>query len=235
MPGSLAVATKTGHVLLLAYGRDTRLVSQYGPDPMAPEPAPGPRRTGVLLGVVTGLILLALVALLIARQVGGGGHPVAAPSPSPSASPSPEPASPTPLAPLALPDYSGQDFITVRQQLRDLQLGVTLIFNAQGTGQAVDHTVPAAGAAVDRGITVKVYVSGPAPLLVPPNVVGQPCNEGGRLIAAAGLSPRYPAGRTGAVTAQDPPAGSDGVHWNDQTRLTCDPTVSPGPTDSATP
>ncbi|MBO0867795.1 MAG: penicillin-binding protein, partial [Micromonosporaceae bacterium] len=165
---------------------------------------------------------------------GPGGQSAAiaslAPSPSPAVS-SLAPPAPSPLAPLTLVDYSGRDFIEVRTELRGLQLGVQLIFGGDGASQAVDHTVPPAGTPIDPGITVKVYVRGAAPLLVPPDVVGHPCNDAGRELAAAGVYPRYPTGRGGTVTAQDPAGGASGVHWNDTIRISCGPAAPsrPGP------
>lgn len=176
---------------------------------------------GVILGVVAGVLLLALLAAVVVQLASGpGAKNTTATPPSPPAT-SAAPLTPTPLGPLTLVDYAGRDFIAVRAELRDLQLGVQLIFGQQGDSRAVDHTVPPAGTPIDRGITIKVYVVGAAPVLVPPDVVGHPCNNAGRELAAAGVYPQYPTGRSGVVTVQDPPGGAAGVHWNDRIRISC--------------
>lgn len=180
------------------------------------------------------VVLLAVLGFAVGWVLRGSGTTRTSASPAPSAGPSSAAPIAT-LAPLALPDVTGRDFVVARQQLRDLLLGVQLVFAGRGDSRAVRQTVPAPGAPVDQGITIKVYVSGAAPLLVPPDVVGRPCNEAGRALADAGLYPQYPTGRHGTVTVQDPAAGAPGVHWNDQTRLTCTGGASGPPGGPAVP
>jgi beta-lactam-binding protein with PASTA domain len=192
-----------------------------------------------VFGVAAGVVVLAMLGFVIGWALHSSGSTTAQPAtsatpPSPSASPA---ASETPspvqsitlvtLGPLVLPDLTGQDFISSRWQLRDLQLGVQLVFDpgaSAATGVpdgAVERTQPAAGEPVAPGITVKLYVSGTAPLLAPPDVVGRACNEAGKAVADSGLYPQYPGGRQGTVTSQDPAANDTGVHWNDQVQLFC--------------
>jgi hypothetical protein len=190
-------------------------------------PLARPARLRIVLGVAAGVVLLAVLGFTVGWLVHGSGTTRTSTSPAPSAAAS----SPAPIAtlgPLTLPDVTGSDFAVARQQLRDLSLGVQLVFASQGDSRTVQQTVPSPGTPVDRGLTIKVYVSGTAPLLVPPDVVGQPCNEAGKALADAGLYPQYPTGRRGTVAFQDPAAGAPGVHWNDQARLTCADT-SPSP------
>ncbi len=182
------------------------------------------------------VVVLGMVGAGVGWALHGIGSARVSASAPPSAGepvpPSPVASGATPvarLAPLALPDVTGSDFVVARQRLRDLQLGVQLVFAKQGDARTVAQTVPAPGSPVDRGTTVKVYVSGVAPVLMPPDVVGRSCNEAGRSLADAGLYPQYPNGRHGTVTAQDPPGNAAGVHWNDQVKLAC----TAGPSGSA--
>lgn len=197
-------------------------------------------RLRIVFGVAAGVVVLAMLGFVIGWALHGSDRASAGPAnsatpptppPSPSASPtasaSPSPAQRGIPGPFALPNLTGQDFISSRQQLRDLQLGVQLVFEPGASAAAavpdgsVERTEPVASTLVKPGITVKLYVAGAAPLLVPPNVVGSPCNEAGKAVAAAGLYPQYPTGRQGTVTSQDPTADDTGVHWNDQVRLFC--------------
>ncbi len=174
----------------------------------------------IVLGVAAGVVVLAVVGFAVGWALRGAAPVPAAhrPSTAPATSAADDGST---LGPLVLPDYAGQDFVGARQRMRDLQLGVQLVFAAQGDSRMVERTEPVAGTPVRAGITVKVYVSGAAPELVLPDVVGRGCNEGGKALADAGLYPRYPTGRQGTVAAQDPGAGAPGVHWNDQIALTC--------------
>jgi hypothetical protein len=197
-------------------------------DPGQSPPA-RPARLRIVLGVAAAVVLLAVLGFTVGWVLHGSGTTRTGASTAPSSA-APTSAAPIPtLAPLALPDVTGRDFVVARQQLRDLSLGVQLVFADSGDSRAVRQTEPAPGSPVDRGITIKVYVSGTAPLLVPPDVVGRPCNDAGKAVADAGLYPQYLTGRHGIVTAQHPPAGAAGVHWNDQTRLTCTDAASVPP------
>ena len=213
--------------------RDTRLVNSGQP------PHSRGARLRLVFGVAAGVVVLAMLGFVIGWALHGSSRATAQPATSatpPSTSPSAaDSESPSPaqsvtlvtLGPLTLPNLSGQDFISSRRQLRNLQLGVQLYFDpgaaaAPGVPEgAVERTQPAAGEPVAPGITVKVYVSGAAPLLTPPDVVGRACNEAGKAVADAGLYPQYPSGRQGTVRSQDPTPNDTGVHWNDEVRLFC--------------
>ena len=108
-----------------------------------------------------------------------------------------------------------------------------LYFGQGAEDPKVLRTEPAAGTPITRGLTVKVYVTGPAPLLTLPVVVGQQCNVGGKALADAGVYPQYPTGRAGVVVKTDPAADATTVHWNDTVKVTCArPGTSPSPVPS---
>lgn len=162
---------------------------------------------------------------------------VAGPGPSASASSSldttPTSATPTdtvePSAPpsggagdgFPLPDVTNVDFEQARKQLRDLRLGVQLIFAANGDSRLVERTQPAGGNAVRRGITVKVFVRGGPPFATIPDVRGLTCGQVGTTVADHGLVPEYPTGRNGVVLRLDPEPGPDKLRWNDKLRVFC--------------
>jgi PASTA domain len=204
--------------------------------PAAPaQPADAGVRSGVvagqgrvIAGVAAGVVTLSLLGFAVGWLAFHGGTPQAGP---PQAVPAPTAVVPSVTASGALADYTGQDFVAVRAELRAHQVGVRLFFGT-GSGQAVARTVPAAGTPVQRGQTVKVYVTGPAPLLTLPAVAGQACNDGGRALADAGVYPQYPTGRAGAVVSTDPAGAATTVHWNDTVKVVC---AKPGSTPSPVP
>jgi PASTA domain len=143
------------------------------------------------------------------------------PSPTPSASPSPTPGV------FGLPNVVGLDFQAARKTLIDLKLGVSLIFEDTAEGDStVRVTAPAPGTPVRRGITVKIYVKGPAPKATVPGVTGLPCSQAASLIVEHGLFPDYQTGRTGVVTQQSPESGDSELRWNDKVKIWCDATPS---------
>ena len=83
----------------------------------------------------------------------------------------------------ALPDFNALNitFIDARDKLRDLGLGCAALLQRRGQGATVDHTVPPAGSVVKRGTTVKIYVTGPAPLLTVPDITGERCARVARM------------------------------------------------------
>lgn len=115
---------------------------------------------------------------------------------------------------------SNVDFELARRRLRDLRLGVTLVFGL-GDDRTVSRTEPAAGRTVRRGINVTVFVRGGAPYATVPGVMGVPCNQAGALVADHGLFPEYPTGRAGVVLKMDPAPGGDKARWNEKVRLFC--------------
>lgn len=206
------------------------------------EPAGQARRgrPGMIAAIVAGVLVLAVIGGAVGWLAAGDAVDVAGPGGT-SAPPTAEPAiSPTyateasasaaptgqPAAGFALPAVTGLDFQQARRQLRDLKLGVQLVFAASGDDARVERTEPAAGATVQRGRTIKVYVRGQAPLATVPGVVGLACSEAAATVVDHGLFPRYPTGRTGTVWRQDPEPGTGTLRWNDQVTIECRP-VSP--------
>lgn len=184
-----------------------------------------------MFALVAGFVALAAVGAAVGWAVTKGpksnGNVVAGSSPSASVSLTPSaphsPSSP-PVGQFVIPDFAqfGADFRDARTQLITQKLGVTLYFGFTTAGDGtVSRTFPLAGTPVDKGRTIKVYVNGPAPVLTVPSVLGQACANGGKLIAAAGLSPRYASGKNGLVAAQNPGSDSVTTRWNDSVSLTC--------------
>jgi hypothetical protein len=131
----------------------------------------------------------------------------------------------------ALPDVTGSDFEAARIQLRGLKLGVALVFEGTSGNHKVRATDPAPGASVKSGITVKLFVPGPAPEATVPGVAGLPCGQAADIIVEQGLFPQYPTGRQGVVLSQDPvPPPAPPLHWNDSVKIFCGTaTASPSP------
>ncbi|MEU1966127.1 PASTA domain-containing protein [Micromonospora sediminicola] len=210
----------------------------------------GPGRTRLFLGGALAVVLLAVIGAsggwVLAGEpdppaassgvVPSGGAATSGPPATPSA-PSTRPADDRPSGPrsrtpsgLTVPDLVGADFARARQELRDRRLGWRLVFGA-GSGRTVERTSPGAGEPVKRGVTVTVWVAGPAPAVTVPDVGALSCADAADDLVEAGLYPRYRSGRQGPVTGQEPVAGS-AARWNDQITLTCGdaPTTSPSPT-----
>jgi hypothetical protein len=209
-------------------------------------------RVWVLAGVAGAVVLLAAVGAtggwLLAGSTGkdagaGAAGRSASPSPSPSlprstsrapsssSSPSPAPASAAPgrsgstkpgAAQFPLPDVTGDDFADARRRLRDLKLGVQVVFGGAGEDRSVNRTEPSPGASVHAGITVKLYVLGAPPSLEVPSLVGMGCAAAGREAADRGFDPRYVPRKAGTVARQDPQPYAR-AHWNDPVTLYCVP------------
>ncbi|MFC0029683.1 PASTA domain-containing protein [Micromonospora chaiyaphumensis] len=205
---------------------------------------PGPDRARLLLGGGLAVILLAVIGA-------SGGWVLAGepdrPTPPPAAGPTtPAVDATTPAAApastaddrptgtrtttpagLTVPQLVGTDFEQARQELRDRRLGWRLVFGG-GSGRTVERTSPAPGTPVKRGVTVTLWVAGPAPAVAVPDLVAQGCADVADDLVAAGLYPRYRTGRQGPVTAQDPVPGST-ARWNDPVTLTCgdEPATTP--------
>jgi hypothetical protein len=205
-----------------------------------------PRKPGASVGqvfaFVAGFIALAAVGAAIGWfATDSPTKPVAASSTPPAPTVGPSSPSPTPsvvpsvtVTGNALPDFRALNitFSDARDKLRDLGLGVQLIFNDAGQGATVDHTVPPAGSVVKRGTTVKIYVTGPAPLLTVPDITGERCGQGGKDVAAAGLIPSYPDGKIGDVMSTEPTADDPQTHWNDPIQVHCGTGPIGGPSDN---
>jgi hypothetical protein len=193
------------------------------------EPA-GRSRLRLLAWVAGAVVVLAAVGAtggwLLASASGTDQSPSSASSPPPS-SPSPSylessgPASESETGEFALPDVTGSDFADARRRLRDLKLGVQLVFGGIGDDRSVERTEPLAGAAVRPGVTVKLHVPGEPPSLTVPRLLGMTCAAAGRDAADRGFTPRYEPQKLGVVVRQEPEASAE-AHWNDQVTLYCD-------------
>ncbi|MFE9872477.1 PASTA domain-containing protein [Micromonospora sp. NPDC005686] len=208
-----------------------------------------PGRARLLVSGGLAVVLLAVIGAGVGwilageperRAAPAGTPPVGATptSASPSTAPSTATASPTGTrtsapAGLTVPEVVGADFEQARRDLRERRLGWRLVFGT-GTGRTVERASPPPGTPVKRGITVTVWVSGPAPAVTVPAVDTLSCSDAADDLVDAGLYPRYATGRQGPVTAQDPVARST-ARWNDQVTLTCGNAVSTPPAASPSP
>jgi hypothetical protein len=161
------------------------------------------------------------------------------PVPSAFATDSPSPAySPTSgAADGTLPPGAGTDFRAYVAQLRGLKLGVTVVFGDPGEPGIVTRTEPPAGTPVRKGLTIKVYAAGDAPLVEVPNVLGMKCRTAGgtTVLGQVGLRPEYAGDDPdrSVVVAQSPdPAAGGTAHWNDRVKLTCGQGAVPSPSAS---
>lgn len=208
----------------------------------------GPSRTRLLLGGGLAVVLLSVIGAsggwILAGDTDPPAPPVAAGTtpPAPSAGPSTgvPPADRSPSGPrtttpagLTVPDLIGIDFVQARRELHDRKLGWRLVFGT-GSGRAVERTSPGPGTPVRRGVTVTLWVAGPAPAVPVPDLVAQDCGDAANDLVEAGLYPRYPADRRGPVTAQDPVGGTT-LRWNDPVALTCGEEPSVAATVAPTP
>ncbi|MBM7083198.1 PASTA domain-containing protein [Micromonospora humidisoli] len=134
---------------------------------------------------------------------------------------------------LTVPRLVGLDFEKARDTLHDRKLGWRLVFGT-GSGRTVTRTVPAQDTSVKAGTTVRVEVSGPAPEVEVPDLIGEDCDDAADELGEVGLFPRYPTGNRGEVTAQLPAADAT-AHWNDQVAISCGDRQTPTPTLGATP
>jgi hypothetical protein len=170
------------------------------------------------------------------------------PSPSPS-TPTVSPSSPLPsVTGFLIPDYAtlGTDFIAARSELIDQKMAVALIFDDTNTTAkpgSVERTQPAAGKPGRPGLTVKMWVAGPAPdLLIPPPQSGVTCETYAKALVLTGFTIGYQG--PSAVAKRNKPADSipqwtSTSKWNAKVILICtadgQPPTSPPPTDPASP
>ncbi|WP_406039377.1 PASTA domain-containing protein [Micromonospora sp. NBC_00898] len=213
---------------------------------------PGPDRARLLLGGGLAVALLAVIGasggwILAGGDSGASDRPVAAvttvPAPTEATPPTDAPRTTPPVtrttaratpAGLTVPELVGVDFEDARRQLHERKLGWRLVFGA-GAGRNVERTSPEPGTPVRRGVTVTLWVAGPAPALAVPDLVGDDCAAAADDLVEAGLYPRYRTGRRGSVTAQAPVAGTR-ARWNDPVTLVCgDPPSSPPASPAPTP
>jgi hypothetical protein len=205
---------------------------------------------GLIAAIAVAVLVLAVVGatagwILAGRDTGAagpGGTPPpsgdpqstapTAPATSTSAATSAPPATATatggpatgnPSDAFPLPDVSGKDFEQARRELRELRLGVTVVFGSAGDDRTVSGTEPAAGRQVRRGTAIKLQVRGSAPYATIPGIVGVSCNQAGSIVADHGLVPQYPYGRSGVVLRTDPEQAPDRLRWNEVLQIYCGP------------
>ncbi|MFJ8686018.1 PASTA domain-containing protein [Micromonospora wenchangensis] len=210
-----------------------------------------PGRGRLLLGGALATVLLAAVGGTVGWVLADPGDPETGATPAAAASgPSTPVDTPTTARPttarattppppaatgggLTVPRLVGLDFEKARDALHDRKLGWRLVFGT-GSGRTVTRTVPAQDTSVKPGTTVRVEVSGPAPEVEVPDLIGEDCDDAADELGEAGLFPRYPTGNRGEVTAQVPAADAT-AHWNDQVAISCGdrstPTAGATPTD----
>jgi hypothetical protein len=188
---------------------------------------------GQVFAFVAGFIALAAVGAVIGWKLTGSPKPVnnAGPLTSPpvTLTPSTPDSTPSVSTPppsdsgFAIPDYNAQGttFVTARLDLIAHKLGVVLVFDSQGSGATVASTDPPAGTPVAKGISVKVFVDGPAPTLQVRNTVGESCSQAGKDLASDGLIVSYPYGKGGLVASTDPAADAPNVTWNQKIKIYC--------------
>jgi len=137
-----------------------------------------------------------------------------------------------------IPDYAarGWTFIQARDDLRGHGIQGDPVFVGAGNSEAVDHTTPAAGRAVSRGVTVKIYVDGIAPPLAVPPVPGNTsCSDWAHHLVNIGFKiAGYQGKRTDPVTAESPDQNDPNTHWNSLITLTCGNHDNPPPTQTPT-
>ncbi|MBX7269811.1 PASTA domain-containing protein [Micromonospora sp. Llam7] len=197
----------------------------------------GRNRTTLIVGGGLAAVLLAVIGAAGGWVLAGDQQrPVAAPSggttsstpvaqtspprerPTPTSTPSSSPMTSRPSG-LTVPDLVGMDFEDAREELRDRGLGWQFVFGS-GSSSSVLSTRPAPGTPVRRGVTVVVTVAGAAPPNEVPDLLGESCGEARNELVEDGFSPRYPTGRSGTVTAQQPTGGTI-ARWNDIVRIWC--------------
>ncbi|MCI4063489.1 PASTA domain-containing protein [Micromonospora sp. R77] len=212
----------------------------------------GPDRTRLLLGGAVATVLLVVIGASGGWVLAGSDdgappdRPVAAATTDAATPPTDEPTSSSPRtsgpaprttapssAGLTVPEVVGTDFESARERLREHKLGWRLVFGT-GTGQDVTRSSPAPGTPVRKGVTVTLWVAGPAPAVDVPELTGDDCGDAADDLVEAGLYPRYATGRSGKVSAQEPAAGT-AARWNDPVSISCGTGPSASPTPSATP
>lgn len=211
----------------------------------AKPPRPGLSPTMIAV-IATSVAVLAIIGatggylLANANPTPSSSPTATARSASPDASPSPSPSySPTSQATTGtLPPGVGADFRAYFTQLRDLKLGVTVIFGDPGEPGQVTRTDPAAGSPIRNGLNIKVYAAGDPPVVEVPNLLGAKCREAGGAggLGKVGLSPNYSGEDpdTSVVVAMSPDPTTGGTaHWNDKVALTCGQPAPASPSPSA--
>jgi hypothetical protein len=230
------------------YGTLASVNASGMPEPTAAFPDRPQNRVSVgqVFAFVAGFVALAAIGAIIGWNLTGEPTkptiPITAPSPSPTVTAAPTTPTSAPATSAShtasgfvIPDYHsvGAFFIDARADLIAHKLGVTLTFNAGvGKPSTVVSTDPPAGTPVAKGITVKMYVSGPPPTLQVRATQGEPCAQAGRELAADGLLVSYSGSKSGLVAETNPAAGAPDVTWNQHIIIFCTPDGQlPSPSD----
>jgi hypothetical protein len=205
----------------------------------------------------TTMLVLAIVGWSIGWLAGGNATPVGQQSPdrtsSPAASastpksPTGTPtrtagptttAGPTRADAFPMPDLVNKPFRAARTQALNLKLGVEVKFSEPNPSKKADGTVLRTQAEakdfVWPGLTIYLYVAGPAPLEIVPYETGKDCGAAkDHLVAELGFKiDSYPSGNNGKVYKTDP-AGASPAAWGTAIKLYCSesgaaPSVSTG-------
>ncbi|MER7460477.1 PASTA domain-containing protein [Micromonospora sp. NPDC126480] len=193
----------------------------------------GSDRMTLVLGGGLATVLLAAVGATAGWVLAGANDdrvdPVATGSATPSA-PSvtsgpvrrtTAPATPSRSSPagVTVPVLVGRDYDDAQKELVKRGLRWRLVFG-RGTGREVERSYPAAGATVNPGRTVTLYVSGPPPVVRVPDVTGDDCAEAAEELADEGLKVVYTLRRSGSVLKQEPTGGGQ-APWGDPVALWC--------------
>lgn len=235
--------------------------------PSAPSQRQVPRpRSGTSVGqvfaFVAGFVALAAIGAGIGWSVTDVGNPTTTSSSSPPVSPSTTPptspsvttTSPTTPTGSVLLDYAKleTDFRTARSDLLSQRVGVVLVFDQapppDGKQSVVVALSPPAGTRLHPGLTVHLYISGPAPALPVPAIPAAKtkCSAWGSQLVAAGFTVAYdPTGSRSQYLWKESPDQTDTTTvWNQLITLSCNstgtapqpsPSVPPPPSPSTTP
>ncbi len=176
----------------------------------------GPNRTRLFVGGALAAVLLAVIGASTGWVLAGESEPPyparrvhrpPTPAPRPPSRPNgraedrPTSTPPTRPAGLTVPKLVGADFEQAREELRDLGSAGGW---CSGAGAARWSTSPSPGAPVKRGVTVVVWVAGPAPADTVPDLDGRACSDAADELVDAGFSPRYRTG-PGRSPPRSPP------------------------------
>jgi eukaryotic-like serine/threonine-protein kinase len=126
-------------------------------------------------------------------------------------------------APITVPSVTSQHIDQARPQLE--QLGLTVVVQ-QVEDNAPAGTVlsqdPPANSGVEQGDEVRLEVSQGPPVVPVPNVTGQRCADGQRILQEAGFAVQVALPGEGAVQLQNPSAGT-GLPPGSQVQIWCLP------------
>ncbi len=152
-------------------------------------------------------------------------------TPAPSPTPSPASTRSSPAGPCAsdpnafsMPDLVGMKYLEARRKAHDLGVTVNVHFNQPGRGPdgTVVSTNPVEKWCVPKGTAISLEVTGPAPKVKVPEVLGQPCkpNAKDKVIDVGLTIEAYPSGDRGTVYKVEPQVGTE-LPWNAKVNLYC--------------